>query len=50
MPLFENVANLGRLPLEGFVVIALPMKIDEGTGGPTRIIAILGPRGTPLTG
>ena len=37
----ENVANLARLPATGATVIALPMKIKGGTGGPTRIIAIL---------
>lgn len=37
----ENVANLERLPAKGATVIALPMKIRGGTGGPTRIIAIL---------
>jgi kynurenine formamidase len=37
----ENVANLERLPATGATLIALPMKIKGGTGGPTRIIAIL---------
>ena len=37
----ENVANLDRLPAIGATVIALPMKIRNGTGGPVRIIAIL---------
>ncbi len=37
----ENVANLERLPPTGATLIALPMKIKGGTGGPTRIIAIL---------
>jgi kynurenine formamidase len=37
----ENVANLGRLPPTGATVIALPMKIRGGSGGPVRIIAIL---------
>ena len=37
----ENVANLGKLPATGATVIALPMKIAGGTGGPTRIIAII---------
>ena len=41
IPGLENVANLHRLPARGAVVIALPMKIDGGTGGPCRIIAIL---------
>jgi len=37
----ENVANLERLPAKGATVIALPMKIKGGTGGPARIIAVL---------
>jgi kynurenine formamidase len=42
VPVFENVANLDRLPAEGFQVIALPMKIEGGSGGPLRTIAIVG--------
>ena len=41
VPVFENVANLHALPDKGFDVIALPMKIAGGTGGPLRIIAVL---------
>jgi kynurenine formamidase len=41
VPVFENLANLRRLPSERFLVIALPMKIDGGSGGPLRAIAIL---------
>ncbi|HYP54629.1 MAG TPA: cyclase family protein [Pyrinomonadaceae bacterium] len=37
----ENVANLERLPARGATLIALPMKIRGGTGGPARIIAVL---------
>ncbi|MGH9847250.1 MAG: cyclase family protein [Blastocatellia bacterium] len=37
----ENVANLDRLPARGATLIALPMKIKGGTGGPVRIIATL---------
>lgn len=37
----ENVANLDKLPPKGATVIALPMKIGGGTGGPARIIAVL---------
>jgi kynurenine formamidase len=39
IPAFENVANLDQLPTRGFSVIALPMKITGGSGGPLRIIA-----------
>lgn len=41
VPIFENVANLERLPARGALVIALPMKIARGTGGPLRIVAFL---------
>ncbi len=41
IPALENVANLHELPEAGFVVIALPMKIKDGSGGPTRIIAVV---------
>ncbi len=40
-PILENVANLDKLPSKGFEAIALPMKIKGGSGGPTRIIAII---------
>lgn len=36
---FENVANLDKLPVKGAYVIALPMKIKGGSGGPLRIVA-----------
>ena len=36
----ENVANLDSLPAKGATLVALPMKIKGGTGGPARIIAI----------
>ncbi|HET9479702.1 MAG TPA: cyclase family protein [Pyrinomonadaceae bacterium] len=39
IPAFENVANLDQLPDKGFSVIALPMKIKRGSGGPLRIVA-----------
>ncbi|MDH5347773.1 MAG: cyclase family protein, partial [Nitrospira sp.] len=41
VPVFENLANLYDLPLRGFDVIALPMKIAGGTGGPVRIVAVV---------
>ena len=40
IPAFENVANLGQLPVTGAIVIALPMMIQGGSGGPLRIVAI----------
>jgi kynurenine formamidase len=44
IPAFENVANLDKLPNRGFSVIALPMKIKAGSGGPLRIIAVIADR------
>ena len=41
IPVFENVANLDRLPAVGATVVALPMKIGGGSGGPLRIVACL---------
>lgn len=41
VPAFENVANLDQLPEAGFTVIALPMKIKGGSGGPLRIVALM---------
>jgi kynurenine formamidase len=41
VPAFENVANLDRLPEKGATVIALPMKIKGGSGGPLRIVAFV---------
>jgi kynurenine formamidase len=38
-PGFENVAALDKLPATGLYVVALPMKIGKGSGGPLRIIA-----------
>jgi kynurenine formamidase len=39
VPAFENVANLERLPATGDFVVALPVKIRGGSGGPLRIVA-----------
>jgi kynurenine formamidase len=41
IPAFENLTNLHRLPATGFVIIALPMKIAGGSGGPLRVAAIV---------
>jgi len=46
VPGLENVANLERLPARGATVIALPMKIEGGSGGPARIVALV-PREMP---
>jgi kynurenine formamidase len=41
VPAFENLAALDELPPSGFSVVALPIKIRGGSGGPLRAIAIL---------
>jgi kynurenine formamidase len=41
VPAFENLAGLDELPASGFSVVALPIKIRGGSGGPLRAIAIL---------
>lgn len=43
VPVLENLSDLYDLPHRGFDVIALPMKIAGGTGGPLRVIAVLPP-------
>lgn len=37
----ENVANLGELPPLGATVVALPMPLEDGSGGPVRILAVV---------
>ncbi|TYB84535.1 cyclase family protein [Oceaniovalibus sp. ACAM 378] len=39
---FENVADMSALPPTGSTIIALPMKIEGGSGGPLRIVAHIG--------
>lgn len=41
IPAFENLKNLDKLPTKDFIIIALPMKIKGGSGGPLRIVALL---------
>ena len=41
VPGLENVARLDELPESGAWVVALPMKIAGGSGGPLRIVALL---------
>ena len=41
IPGFENVANLHELPEEGAFVVALPMKVAGGSGGPLRTVAFV---------
>ena len=37
----ENLTNLGELPATGTTVLALPMKIEGGSGGPVRVVALI---------
>lgn len=37
----ENLTGLGALPETGFFIVAMPMKIAGGTGGPARVIALV---------
>ncbi|HYL11789.1 MAG TPA: cyclase family protein [Terriglobales bacterium] len=37
----ENVANLGLVPEAGAMVVVAPMKLDGGSGGPVRILALV---------
>jgi kynurenine formamidase len=41
VPGLENLTNLDRLPARGATVVALPMKIEGGSGGPLRAIALI---------
>ena len=38
---FENLANLEALPEWGAYLVALPMKIQGGSGGPLRAVAFI---------
>lgn len=37
----ENLANLKQLPATGATILALPMKIEGGSGGPVRVVALV---------
>lgn len=37
----ENVAHLDKLPPRGFQLLVAPIKVKDGTGGPTRVWAVL---------
>jgi len=41
IPAFENVGDMSGLPAKGFHIIAFPMKIKGGSGGPLRIAALV---------
>jgi kynurenine formamidase len=44
IPAFENLTALERLPARGATLVALPMKIRNGSGAPLRAIGLLPPR------
>ncbi len=37
----ENLTNLKQLPATGSIILALPMKIEGGSGGPVRVVALV---------
>jgi kynurenine formamidase len=37
----ENAANLTSLPASGFTIVVAPIKLAGGSGGPTRVFALL---------
>jgi len=41
VPGLENLTNLDQVPHTGATVVALPMKIEGGTGGPLRAVALV---------
>ncbi len=41
VPGLENLTGLSTLPPRGATIIALPMKIEGGSGGPVRVIALV---------
>jgi len=41
VPAFENLTNLDQLPATGATIVALPMKIEGGSGGPLRAVALV---------
>jgi kynurenine formamidase len=41
VPGLENIAHLERVPARGAWILALPMKIAGGSGGPVRIVALI---------
>jgi kynurenine formamidase len=41
VPGLENLTNLDQLPPRGAIVVALPMKIEGGSGGPLRAVALV---------
>ena len=40
--IIENLTNLDAIVGDRFTVIALPLKLARGCGGPTRVVAVMG--------
>jgi kynurenine formamidase len=37
----ENVANLAQVPAAGAMVVVAPIKLENGSGGPARVLALV---------
>lgn len=42
VPIFENLMGLEQLPKTGSLIVALPMKIQGGSGAPLRAVGFIG--------
>jgi kynurenine formamidase len=42
VPALENLADLSALPRTGALLLALPIKTRGGSGGPVRVVALIG--------
>jgi arylformamidase len=41
IPLIENLINLDQIPTREFTLIALPLRVEGGDGGPARVLAMV---------
>ncbi len=41
IPLIENLINLDQIPTREFTLVALPLKVERGDGGPARVVAVI---------
>jgi len=41
IPIIENLAHLRKVPQNTFEFVAMPLKIEHGTGSPVRAVAII---------
>ena len=37
----QCLTNLDRLPATGSVILSTPLKIEQGSGSPTRVLALV---------